>query len=284
MTSMSDAEGAIEQTTDVIEPDPVLIASRDIAREALAEITDPQTVGADDGFEVHEAHVLTLYFECRLPGYPGWRWAATLSRVDEHSAASVLETELVPGRGAIIAPEWVPWSERLAQYRETQARQDVEEAAAAESAAKELADEDEVDPADDLLENDFSDFDDEIDGVDVDELGTAGSEDSDGDDSDDIDDDDNEGDADNDSDDDDDDDDEDGDEETADDDIDDDDEAEDDDSDLDDVDEDGFADIDEHDLNDHDDDDLHDHDDLEGAHDLDDADDDGAEDSEVGDD
>lgn len=150
-----------------ITPDPVLLAARDVARRALSEITDAQTIGADEGHEVHEAHVLTLFFECRLPGYSGWRWAATLSRIDEHAEVNVLEVELLPGEGAVVAPEWVPWSVRLAQYREVQARQAADETAAAEAAAVELADEDEIDPEDDLLENDFSDFDDEIDGVDV---------------------------------------------------------------------------------------------------------------------
>ena len=164
------AEG-VDSSVDVakIEPDPALLAAREQARTALVEITDPQTIGAEDGYEVHEAHVLTLYFECRLPGYPGWRWAATLARVDEGSEVNVLEVELLPGAGAVTAPEWVPWSQRLAQYRETQSRQAVDEATAAEEAAAELADEDEIDPEDDLLENDFSDFDDEIDGVDIDE-------------------------------------------------------------------------------------------------------------------
>ncbi|MGK0740722.1 DUF3027 domain-containing protein [Leucobacter sp. Z1108] len=166
--------GAVEAVVDPepaaqIEPDPVLLAAREQARAALAEITAPQTIGAEDGHEAHEAHVLTLYFECRLPGYPGWRWAATLARVDEESDINVLEVELLPGAGAVIAPEWVPWSQRLAQFRETQSRQAVDEATAAEEAAAELTDEDEIDPEDDLLENDFSDFDDEIDGVDIDE-------------------------------------------------------------------------------------------------------------------
>lgn len=152
-----------------IEPDSVLLSSRDLARKALEEITDAHSIGADEGHEVHEAHVLTLYFECSLPGYPGWRWAATLARVDEDSQASVLEVELVPGEGAVVSPEWVPWSVRLAQYREMQARQADEEAAAAEAAAAELSEEDDVDPENDLLENDFSDFEDEIDGVDLDE-------------------------------------------------------------------------------------------------------------------
>lgn len=155
---------------ELIPADPMLLAAREQARAALAEITDPQSIGSDDGHEVHDAHVLTLFFECRLAGYPGWRWAATLARVDDNAPVTVLEVELLPGAGAVVAPEWVPWSERLAQYRETQSRQAADEAAAAEAAAAELADEDDVDPADDLLENDFSDFDDEIDGVDVDSL------------------------------------------------------------------------------------------------------------------
>lgn len=174
-------QGEVEtpaQAETPLDPDPVLLASRDVAREALAQITDAQTIGADDGHEVHEVHVLTLYFECRLPGYPGWRWAATLSRVDQDSPVNVLEVELLPGDGAVVAPEWVPWSERLAQYREVQARQAADEAAAAEAAAAELADEDDVDPDEDLLENDFSDYDDELDGVEIDGIDADESDDS----------------------------------------------------------------------------------------------------------
>lgn len=175
-----------------IAPDTVLLAARDIARAALAEITDEQTIGADEGFEVHGERVLSLFFECRLPGYPGWHWTATLSRLEDADEVNVLEVELLPGSGAVVAPDWVPWSERLAQYREAQARQAADEAAAAENAAAELADEDEVDPEDDLLDNDFSDFDDEIDGVDIDDLDS----DDDFDDEDDVDDDDDEDDSD----------------------------------------------------------------------------------------
>ncbi len=156
-----------EQAAQVAETvaDPVLLAARDQARAALAEITDPASIGADAGHEVQEEHVLTLFFECRLPGYPGWRWAAAVARVDEESPVNVLEVELLPGPGSVVAPDWVPWSVRLAQYREAQARQAAEEAADAEAAAAELADED--DSEDDLMENDFSDYDDELDGVDL---------------------------------------------------------------------------------------------------------------------
>ena len=167
------------------EADAVLLNAREVARDALAEITDAASIGGDAGHEVHESHVLTLFFESLLPGYPGWRWAATLARVDDASPVTVLEVELLPGEGSVTAPEWVPWSERLAQYRAQQARQADEEAAAAEAAAAELVDEDEVAPENDLLENDFSDFEDEIDGVDF-----ESDDDSDDDDSHDDDDDD----------------------------------------------------------------------------------------------
>ncbi|MBL3688865.1 DUF3027 domain-containing protein [Leucobacter chromiireducens subsp. chromiireducens] len=179
----------VEAPVEVV-ADPVLLGSREQARAALLEITDAATIGADEGYEAHEAHVLTLFFECRLPGYPGWRWAATLARVDEEAPVTVLEVELLPGAGAVVAPEWVPWSERLAQYRETQARQAAEEAAAAEAAADELRDEDEIAGDEDLLENDFSDFDDDLDGADIDDLdgGDSSADSGDADDDDDDDD------------------------------------------------------------------------------------------------
>lgn len=189
MTSMSEAETVQEQrgeTAVVIEPDAVLLNSRDLARAAIEEVTEADSIGAEVGSEVHDAHVLTLFFECRLAGYPDWRWAATLTRVDEESPVTVLEVELLPSDNSVVAPEWVPWSERLAQYREAQARQVADEAAAAEAAAAELSDEDEVDPENDVLENDFSDFEDELDGVNLDE----DDEDDEGDDSDDDSDDD----------------------------------------------------------------------------------------------
>ncbi|UOQ59971.1 DUF3027 domain-containing protein [Leucobacter rhizosphaerae] len=184
MSDLSPQDGAEEDPSaaaesgvaevDAVPPaaDPVLLDAREQARTALLDITDAQSIGVPDGHEVHEEHVLTLFFECRLPGYPGWRWAATLARVDEESPVNVLEVELLPGAGAVIAPEWVPWSERLAQYREAQTKHAADEAAAAEAAALELHDDDEDDDAEhDLLDNDYSDFDDEIDGVDVDAAG-----------------------------------------------------------------------------------------------------------------
>ncbi|KAM9862971.1 hypothetical protein ACI1US_01109 [Leucobacter sp. BZR 635] len=175
-----------------VDPDPVLLsdAARAQARAALGEIGDPATIGAAAGHEVHDSRTVTLFFESTLPGYPGWRWAAAIARVDEESPVTVLEVEMLPGEGSMLAPEWVPWSERLAQYRDAQSRQrreSSEEQAAAEEAAEELADFDDAD--EDALENDYADFDDDLDGVDLDEDFEEGSDDDDSDDDDDEDDD-----------------------------------------------------------------------------------------------
>lgn len=171
VTEAAPAEAEIAPVEE-IEPDPVLLAAVDQARAALAEITDAANIGEPVGHEVNGEHVLTLFFENTMPGYPGWRWAAAVARVDEESAVNVLEVELLPGPGALTAPAWLPWSERLAQYREAQALHAAENAESGEGAVdfvedggEEIAD-DELDG--DILLNDFSDFDDEIDGVDVD--------------------------------------------------------------------------------------------------------------------
>lgn len=152
-------------------PHPALLGAHDVALKALTEITDLVTIGAQAGYEVHDERTVTLFFESLLPGYRGWRWAATLAKLSEDDPITVLEVEQLPGEDSLLAPEWVPWAERLAAFRAAQARQASDEAAAAEAAARELEDVDNVDPDEDVMENDFSAFDDELDGVDIDLFG-----------------------------------------------------------------------------------------------------------------
>lgn len=157
-------------------PDSVLLASVDVARTALLEITDAATIGAPAGHVVEGERVLSMLFECTLPGYPGWHWTVTMSRIDDESEPSVLEAELMPGEKALLAPDWVPWSERLADYQAQQEAARAEAASGAEDA--EAGDDDEID--DDIDDDDIDDEDDEadelealhggdIDGVDIDE-------------------------------------------------------------------------------------------------------------------
>ena len=43
----------------------------------------------------------------------GWHWAITVSRVPRSRKVTVSEIDLLPGKSALLAPEWVPWEERL---------------------------------------------------------------------------------------------------------------------------------------------------------------------------
>ena len=137
--------------------DEVLLASVDLARRALLDVTPPETVGSVVGHVAEGEHVLTLHFAADLAGYPGWHWSATIARVDD-GEPTVLETELMPGEAALLAPEWVPWSERLADYR---AAQDAAAAAAREAAEAEGSADDEMLDGDDLDDDDRDDRDDD---------------------------------------------------------------------------------------------------------------------------
>ncbi|ALS56876.1 DUF3027 domain-containing protein [Rathayibacter toxicus] len=108
------------ESTPVSDLDPVLAASEERARAALTEITSPESIGDLVARVAQGQHVVSLQFASRMRGYPGWLWTATLSRIDEAEDVTVLEVELLPGEGAILAPDWVPWSVRLADYRAAQ--------------------------------------------------------------------------------------------------------------------------------------------------------------------
>ncbi|MET1020514.1 MAG: DUF3027 domain-containing protein, partial [Microterricola sp.] len=107
--------------------DEVLLAAVDMARAALLDFTAPETIGRVIGHVAEEDHVLSLLFESRLSGYPGWHWTVTLSRIGDETKPTVLESELMPGENALLAPEWVPWSERLADYQAAQLLHDAEQ-------------------------------------------------------------------------------------------------------------------------------------------------------------
>jgi hypothetical protein len=173
--------------------DEVLLASVDLARAALLDVTPAETVGEPVGHVAEDDHVLSLFFDSKLRGYPGWHWTVTLSRVADENTVTVLETELMPGENALLAPEWVPWSERLADYQAGQEVAENEARALAEAAAV-LDDSDDEDDEDD--DDVFSILHaGDVDGVDVDEIDEDSDEaddesDDDDDDSDDDDDDD----------------------------------------------------------------------------------------------
>lgn len=90
-----------------------------IARQALGEITRPANVGALRDVVVAD-DVATVRFATTQGGYPGWYWTVSIA-VNPGLEPSVLETELMPAEGALLAPDWVPWADRLEDYLAQQA-------------------------------------------------------------------------------------------------------------------------------------------------------------------
>lgn len=94
-------------------PDAFLAAAVDVAREAVQSIANPSDVGTHLAARTEGDRVVTHLFECRLPGYPGWQWFVVLTRNSRSKVVTVNEVGLLPSDDAVLAPEWVPWAERV---------------------------------------------------------------------------------------------------------------------------------------------------------------------------
>jgi hypothetical protein len=94
-------------------PDAVAVAAVDAAREGLLASVPRSDVGEHLGHQVEAERVVSHLFACTRPGYRGWRWAVTVARAPRQKTVTVDEVVLLPGEEAIVAPEWVPWRERI---------------------------------------------------------------------------------------------------------------------------------------------------------------------------
>jgi len=100
-------------TTRSRTPDRLCAEAVDLARAAAEEAAAPGVVGEHAGVETEGDRVVTHFFECKELGYRGWRWAVTVARASRAKVVTLDEVVLLPGPDALLAPEWVPWSERL---------------------------------------------------------------------------------------------------------------------------------------------------------------------------
>ncbi|SIT70120.1 DUF3027 domain-containing protein [Microbacterium sp. RU33B] len=169
----SDDEGVVAAPVEPVVPDETLLNAHDLALAALREITPESSIGAPAGYAGEADGVVSLRFANRLDGYPGWFWTVSLARVED-AEPTVLEVELLPGDGALLAPDWLPWAERLAEYQAAQIA--LAEAAGDDAADDEGDDDEDLDDVEDL---DAADFDrdgspilhaGDVDGVDIDAL------------------------------------------------------------------------------------------------------------------
>ena len=93
--------------------DAVLARAVDDARAAAVEVAGATNVGDHAGVRGESDRVVTHLFVCTQPGYRGWQWSVTLARAPRQRHVTVDEVVLLPGEDALVAPPWLPWSDRL---------------------------------------------------------------------------------------------------------------------------------------------------------------------------
>lgn len=137
-------------------PDAVLAAAVETARAGLLEVVPAEQIGAYAGAVPEAERLVTHRFESLRPGYNGWQWYATVARVPRGKVATVCEIGLLPSENAVLAPEWVPWSERVRpedvaaeEAAEAQERANVLARAEADAGAADHAGDADDDEADD---------------------------------------------------------------------------------------------------------------------------------------
>lgn len=84
------------------------------AASTAADQVEPGTVGEHAGIVAEADRVVTHFFDCRSPGYRGWRWAVTLARAPRSRTVTVSEVNLLPYVDAVLSPSWLPWAMRIA--------------------------------------------------------------------------------------------------------------------------------------------------------------------------
>jgi Protein of unknown function (DUF3027) len=91
----------------------VLTGAVELARAAIVEGSSAETVGEYLGVGYEDPTSATHRFLAHLPGYQGWQWAVVVASYPGSDHATVSEVVLVPGPGALLAPEWLPWDQRV---------------------------------------------------------------------------------------------------------------------------------------------------------------------------
>ena len=99
-----------EQSTDL---SAVLMGAVDAARTAIMEYSGEDVVGEYLGAGFDDPSAATHRFLATMPGYQGWQWAVVVAAYPGADHATISEVVLVPGPTALLAPQWVPWHDRV---------------------------------------------------------------------------------------------------------------------------------------------------------------------------
>ncbi|NLE80077.1 MAG: DUF3027 domain-containing protein [Rhodococcus sp.] len=90
----------------------VLADAVNLARDAVIALHEGG-VGEYLGVAYEDEYSATHRFAADLAGYRGWQWAVVVATDPVAEHATVSELALLPGPDALVAPDWVPWNERI---------------------------------------------------------------------------------------------------------------------------------------------------------------------------
>ncbi|MGU3292636.1 DUF3027 domain-containing protein [Williamsia sp. M5A3_1d] len=107
-----------DRSTPTADLEARLIAAVDIARGAV-EASGEGAVGDHIEAVVEGDCTVSHYFTADITGYRGWVWCSVLATCPpthpgDDIDITVSEIALLPGSDALTAPQWVPWSQRIA--------------------------------------------------------------------------------------------------------------------------------------------------------------------------
>ena len=88
----------------------------ELAQSALADFSDG-SFGDLVSEQEAEKGIFEFRFSCTKRAYTDWHWVVTLTQPDGRKPATVSEITLMAGPDALLAPQWIPWAERLKEFR-----------------------------------------------------------------------------------------------------------------------------------------------------------------------
>ena len=91
------------------------------AEKAAKESAPVGGVGKFLGTVDEETNVVSYRFQATMKEYVGWEWNVVVFQAKK-ADPTISEVVLLPGKDSIVAPDWVPWSERRAELDKSEAK------------------------------------------------------------------------------------------------------------------------------------------------------------------
>lgn len=88
--------------------------AEDLARQVALEMAEePEDVGDFVSAQLVGENLYDYRFASHITGYEGWQWSVTVYHDQDADRWTVDESSLIPTGESLLAPEWIPWKDRI---------------------------------------------------------------------------------------------------------------------------------------------------------------------------